>query len=247
MIQARCIQKFRSGSNIIIGYRLIDLVGQTLDIESEDLKRAIYRKQINVINLTLTSDGKLIDTSEDDSIFNINTINIIGSKLQKVAIEPIKKNSRSRAKGEMTLGEKCKVAGVPISNVSYYKSKNNCSDEEAIQLAMNAIKLKKQQKEQGVLTLREKCRRAGVDEKSAAVYRERYSFTDDEAIQYAIEVKQRQLNKKITLSEKCRQANANYAIANSFRIRTNCSDEEAIQYAINQQQKNEVELANKYS
>ena len=131
MIQAKCIEKFRNSGGIIIGYRLIDLAGQSLDIESEDLKRAIYNKYITVINLTLTSNGKLVDASEEGSIFDENTVRIFNSKvhttnIKPISIKPIRKTSRAKVKGEMTLGEKCKIADVPISNVSYYKNKNNC-------------------------------------------------------------------------------------------------------------------------
>lgn len=64
MIQAKCIQKFRDKQNKIYGYRLVDLNGQTQDVTPENLKRAIANKQINVVNLTLTSDYRLVDTNE---------------------------------------------------------------------------------------------------------------------------------------------------------------------------------------
>ena len=60
MIQTKCIQKFRDKSNKIYGYRLQDINGQTQDITSENLKKAIINKQINVINLTLTKDQRLV-------------------------------------------------------------------------------------------------------------------------------------------------------------------------------------------
>ena len=64
MIQAKCIEKFRDKNNHIYGYRLIDLNGQTQDIQSDNLKRAIQNGQINVVNLTLTSDNRLVDKTE---------------------------------------------------------------------------------------------------------------------------------------------------------------------------------------
>lgn len=64
MIQAKCIQKFRDKTGKIYGYRLIDLNGQTQDLTSDNLKAAIRNKQINVVNLTLTSDNRLVDTTE---------------------------------------------------------------------------------------------------------------------------------------------------------------------------------------
>lgn len=70
MIQAKCIQKFRDAKNKIYGYRLIDLAGQTQDVTPDDLKRAIHNKQISIINLTLTSDGRLVDKSPEKQLEN---------------------------------------------------------------------------------------------------------------------------------------------------------------------------------
>lgn len=64
MIQAKCTQKFRDKRNHIYGYRLIDLNGQTQDVKAEALKQAIASGKIHIINLTLTKDGRLVDTTE---------------------------------------------------------------------------------------------------------------------------------------------------------------------------------------
>lgn len=64
MIQAKCIQKFRDKNNHIYGYRLQDINGKTQDVRPDNLKQAIANKQIHVVNLTLTSDNRLVDTTE---------------------------------------------------------------------------------------------------------------------------------------------------------------------------------------
>lgn len=64
MIQAKCIQKFRDKHNQIYGYRLQDINGQIQDVKPENLKLAIKNNQIHVVNLTLTSDNRLVDTTE---------------------------------------------------------------------------------------------------------------------------------------------------------------------------------------
>ena len=64
MIQAKCIQKLRDNKGKIYGYRLIDINGKTQDVEPENLKKAIRNKQIHIVNLTLTSDNRLVDTTE---------------------------------------------------------------------------------------------------------------------------------------------------------------------------------------
>ena len=62
MIQATCIQKFKK-NNKIYGYQLQDSQGNTKDVYADQLKQAIRNNQITIINLTLTSDNRLIDTT----------------------------------------------------------------------------------------------------------------------------------------------------------------------------------------
>ena len=64
MIQAKCIEKYRDKNNKIVGYRLVDLNNRTQDFTPEALKNAIDNKKIHVVNLTLTSDGRLITISD---------------------------------------------------------------------------------------------------------------------------------------------------------------------------------------
>lgn len=64
MIYAKCTMKFRDKTSKIMGYRLVDLKGQKQNIKPEILKAAIKNGQISVVNLTLTSDNRLIDTSD---------------------------------------------------------------------------------------------------------------------------------------------------------------------------------------
>lgn len=47
-----------------MGYRLVDLNGQKQNVKPEILKEAIKNGQISVVNLTLTSDNRLVDTSD---------------------------------------------------------------------------------------------------------------------------------------------------------------------------------------
>lgn len=70
MIQAKCIQKFRDKKNKIYGYRLQDINGQTQDVTPNDLKNAILNKQIVIVNLTLTTDGRLVDKTPEKQLQN---------------------------------------------------------------------------------------------------------------------------------------------------------------------------------
>lgn len=75
MIQAKCIQKFRNKQNQIYGYRLQDTRGAIKDVLADQLKIAIKNKQINIINLTLTSDNRLIDTNTNTNSNNSDNSN----------------------------------------------------------------------------------------------------------------------------------------------------------------------------
>lgn len=110
MVQAKCVQKFRDKNNNIKGYLLEDYNGKQLRIAPDQLKNAIFMEQINVINLKLTKDGKLIDnTSEvtvlakqakpamsDREIFNklwdyLKRVNV-RSEEQQLDLDTIRKN-----------------------------------------------------------------------------------------------------------------------------------------------------------
>jgi hypothetical protein len=70
MVQARCVEKFRNKNNAIICYRLVDKNGSILDVKPENLKLFIKQGEINVSNLKLTSDYKLIscDQNKNESL-----------------------------------------------------------------------------------------------------------------------------------------------------------------------------------
>lgn len=66
MLQVKSIQKFRDNNGVIIGYRLQDETGSMQDIESDKLKELIRYHQISVVNLSLTSDNRLIDNDKGE-------------------------------------------------------------------------------------------------------------------------------------------------------------------------------------
>ena len=61
MIQAKCIEKIRDKNNIIVAYKLQDTQGNNTTISAQQLKQAIKENQINVANLKLTSDNRIIN------------------------------------------------------------------------------------------------------------------------------------------------------------------------------------------
>ena len=63
-MQVKCTKKFRDKHNKIIGYRIEAANGQAQDVKAERLKEVIASGNLNVINLTLTKDDRLVDKTE---------------------------------------------------------------------------------------------------------------------------------------------------------------------------------------
>ena len=61
MIKARYILKFKDKQGRIIGYRLEDENDLMKDFKSEDIKQHIRSGNLEIINLKLTTDNRLID------------------------------------------------------------------------------------------------------------------------------------------------------------------------------------------
>jgi len=73
-MKVRYIEKIKDKNNRIIGYTLLDQSGNKLTIKSDALKNAIRNNKIEVINLVLTSDDRLIDNKEKSDSDKIRTI-----------------------------------------------------------------------------------------------------------------------------------------------------------------------------
>lgn len=59
MLKAKCLEKIKDGASII-GYKLIDQYGTVLTCKASAIKEAIKNGSIDVVNLQLTSDNRLI-------------------------------------------------------------------------------------------------------------------------------------------------------------------------------------------
>ena len=80
MVQAKCIEKHKDTNGKIQEYIIVDWSGQQCKFNADELKAAIKNNQINVINLKLTRDNRLIDKA----IKTLNNKNsTVISKVQK--------------------------------------------------------------------------------------------------------------------------------------------------------------------
>lgn len=72
MQKVKCIRKIRDAKGKITGYTIQNLTGETRTVDKDKLKEAVRNKQIDIVNMTLTSDNRLIDK-------NVKVVSDIGS------------------------------------------------------------------------------------------------------------------------------------------------------------------------
>ena len=117
MIQAKCIEKIRDKNNNIIGYKLIDKNKNEVAVKAERLKEVIKSGQLEVINLTLTSDNRLIDKQSVTSLKSTTTPSkptTTHSKLStKAVIDKAKGKGYSITAFDTDCGHKCYLASSP--------------------------------------------------------------------------------------------------------------------------------------
>ena len=74
MIQAVCIQKNRDDKGNIISYVLMDANAQLKTVSGKEIKQAIRKNKLCVINLQIDKAGRLIDREESYSSSTIDTM-----------------------------------------------------------------------------------------------------------------------------------------------------------------------------
>ena len=60
MLKVRVIKKFHDEKGILLGYTIQDTTGATRNVYKEQLKQAVKSGAVDCVNMTLTSDGRLI-------------------------------------------------------------------------------------------------------------------------------------------------------------------------------------------
>ena len=68
MLVIKCIEKIRDSKGRITHYKIQDTKGNTKIVTAKQLKVAISNMQVNCVNLTLTSDNRLIDKEDKNKI-----------------------------------------------------------------------------------------------------------------------------------------------------------------------------------
>ena len=103
MIQAKCTEKIRDKNNYIIGYKLIDKNKNEVLVKAEKLKEVIRSGQLDIINLTLTSDNRLIDKKPD----TVPKPTTASSSKQNINVEAILAKAKATGCNIVTLDTAC--------------------------------------------------------------------------------------------------------------------------------------------
>ena len=101
-LKLKCLHKYRDKNSNIIGYGLIDIQGKTYKVSSNDLKQAIKQGRVQVVNLTLTVDNRLIDGASMREPHNLGGKN----QIPYVPQEHIKQNQKSNQQTQVRQVEK---------------------------------------------------------------------------------------------------------------------------------------------
>lgn len=65
MVVGKCVEKYRDSKGRIIGYKIQNQQNNKfMEFNPQDLKAAITSGRINILNLRLTSDGRLLDKQQ---------------------------------------------------------------------------------------------------------------------------------------------------------------------------------------
>lgn len=82
MQMVKCINKIRDGKGKIIGYTLQSSTGETKKVEKNSLKEAVRNGKIGIINMTLTSDNRLVDKDASQPLRQKLDVNDMINKAQ---------------------------------------------------------------------------------------------------------------------------------------------------------------------
>lgn len=135
-----CVDKFRDKNGNIIRYKLADIYGNSDEYSSETVKNYIRYGTINVLNLTLTSDGRLVDKkiSTEDEKENNKIKEFVTRAISKgYSINPIRTADNSGA----TLASKDNEHIIFIAESTKYLNGDRLNFTDCISYIHGSIKV----------------------------------------------------------------------------------------------------------
>ena len=118
MLQVKCTQIFRDSKGKIFGYRLKDLAGKEVDVKPDNLKQAIKAGKLNVINLTLTSDNRLMRKEAKSNLKGVGSAPVKPIYKEESFMEELDKIFEA-------VGEKVKQLGCKDAEYAGYDADND--------------------------------------------------------------------------------------------------------------------------
>lgn len=115
-LKVKCLDKQRDKNNNITAYLLTDEQSKQMTVTPQQLKNAMFNYQVDCINLTLTSDGRLVDTS-DKCKYTDNNENVI-----KITIDEAVKDKNNSILYYIVSSEDTRYSRVKISKEQLYKN-----------------------------------------------------------------------------------------------------------------------------
>ena len=133
MLQVKCTQIFRDSKGKIFGYRLKDVTDKKeVDVKPDNLKQAIKAGKLNVINLTLTSDNRLIRKEAKSDLKDIGAAPVQHLYKKESFIEEIDNIVR-------TMGEKIRQLGCEDAEYDWYNTDTDSDKNLSIDANINYI------------------------------------------------------------------------------------------------------------
>ena len=108
MLRVRAIKKYHDSKGILLGYTIqnVDNPAEMMNVAKDALKNAIMNGQAEVVNMTLTSDGRLIGKAAPEPKKKASTVNSWGCKLMEIYT-----NSKNISGGLIDQTENYKMQG----------------------------------------------------------------------------------------------------------------------------------------
>lgn len=104
------VAKIRDSANRVVKYTIRDEVGHTMDVSADALKQKIRCGQVDCVNMTLTSDNRLVDSGK-----RLNTSNAAPASTVNKASKPVSGTNNTPIAPKSKIAEPTQAQAVTAS------------------------------------------------------------------------------------------------------------------------------------
>ena len=112
MIKLICVQRIRDKNGIIVNYILQNSKGERKQFKPDAVRQLIRQGKIDVVNLRLTADGRIIKIGGNDGKQVVQNVNISAARSNKVANNSNDKSRQIVNQSNKAVNDKSKQASV---------------------------------------------------------------------------------------------------------------------------------------